>query len=115
MEGVAVSGGATAVTVPRKPWGRMGLSSLALAVPRLEACNSSPSGRASGVAQAGAAFSQKVTGLPADGPDPDADPVGYALSQIAPLDQIHASDPALQQRLSNLDTAVNKVCPGVAP
>jgi hypothetical protein len=74
-----------------------------------------------------------------DGPDPDADPVGYALSQIAPLGQIHTSDDAVTQRLSDLIKAdralvssngsdhaatksvakdgadLNKVCPGVAP
>ena len=75
----------------------------------------------------------------ADGPDPDADPVGYALSQIAPLGQIHTSDHALAQQLSDLiaadhalvntkgsdraatksiardDDGLNKGCPGVAP
>jgi hypothetical protein len=74
-----------------------------------------------------------------DGPDPDADPVGYALSQIAPMGQIHTSDDAVTQRLSDLITAdralvssngsdhaatksaaeddadLNKVCVGVAP
>jgi hypothetical protein len=74
-----------------------------------------------------------------DGPDPDADPVGSALSQIAPLGQIHTSDQALAQRLSSLisadralvsssggdhaatksiardDAALNAVCPGVVP
>jgi hypothetical protein len=77
-------------------------------------------------------------GVLADGPDPDADPVGYALAQIAPLGQIHTSDPALAQRLSSLisadralvnsngsdhavaksiakdDAALNTACPGVA-
>ncbi len=47
MSGVAGSGGATAVTVPRQLWGRMGLTSLARAVPPSAACDSSPSGRAS--------------------------------------------------------------------
>jgi hypothetical protein len=79
-----------------------------------------------------------VLGVLADGPDPDADPVGYALSQIGPLGQIHTSDHALAQQLSDLiaadhalvnangsdraatksiakdDSDLNKVCPGVA-
>jgi hypothetical protein len=111
---------------------------LVLAVPLLSACSSTPSNSASSQSQAPAAFCQKVLAVLSDGPDPDADPVGYALSQIAPLGQIHTSNPALAARLSNLitadqalvrangtdhaattaiakaDAALNKVCPGVA-
>jgi hypothetical protein len=125
------------VTLRRLP-GRVGLTSLALAVPLLAACGSSSSGGGSAQTQAPAAFCQKVLAVLSDGPDPDADPVGYALSQIAPLGQIHTSDHALAQQLSDLiaddralvnsngtdhaatksiakdDAALNKVCPGVA-
>lgn len=117
----------------------LGLSSLALTVPLLAACSSSPSGGSSGQAQAPAAFCQKVLAVLSDGPDPKADPVGYALSQIAPLGQIRTSDQALARRLSSLITAdralvssngsdhaastsiakdyaaLNAACPGVAP
>jgi hypothetical protein len=127
-----------AVTVRRLRPGLVGLASLALAGPLLAACSSgSPSGSSS-QAQAPAAFCQKVLAVLSDGPDPDADPVGYALSQIAPLSKIHPSDQALAQRISALITAdralvadgsdhsatkdiakddagLNKVCPGVAP
>jgi hypothetical protein len=116
----------------------LGLGSLALTVPLLAACSSSPSGGSSGQAQAPAAFCQKVMGVLADGPDPEADPVGYALAQIAPLGQVHTSDQSLAQRLSSLisadralvssngsdhaatqsikkdDAALNTACPGVA-
>jgi hypothetical protein len=116
----------------------LGLSSLALTVPLLAACSSSPSGGSSAQAHAPAAVCQKVLGVLSDGPDPDADPVGYALSQIGPLGQIHTSDQALAQRLSNLisadralvsstgsdhaatksiakdDAALNTICPGVS-
>ena len=118
---------------------RVGLTSLALAVPLLAACSSGSSGGGSSQAQAPTAFCQKVLAVLSDGPDPDADPVGYALSQIAPLGQIHTSDHALAQQLSDLiaadhalvntngsdhaatksiakdDAGLNKVCPGVAP
>jgi hypothetical protein len=118
---------------------RVGLVSLALTAPLLAACSSSSSGGGSSQAKAPAAVCQKVLGVLSDGPDPDADPVGYALSQIAPLGQIHTSDHALAQQLSDLiaadhalvntngsdhaatksiakdDAALNKVCPGVAP
>jgi hypothetical protein len=104
----------------------------------LAACSSSSSGGGSSSAQAPAAFCQKVLAVLSDGPDPDADPVGYALSQMAPLGQIHTSDHSLAERLSDLiaadqalvnsngsdhaatksiakdDAGLNKVCPGVA-
>jgi hypothetical protein len=109
-----------------------------LGVPLLAACSSSSSGGSSGQSQAPAAVCQKVLAVLSDGPDPDADPVGYALSQIAPLGQIHTSDQEVAQRLSDLisadqqlvqsngsdhaatksiakdDADLNKVCPGVA-
>jgi hypothetical protein len=118
---------------------RVGLASVALAVPLLVACSSSSSGGSSTQSQAPTAVCQKVLAVLSDGPDPDADPVGYALSQIAPLGQIHTSDGAVRQRLSDLisadkalvhsngsdhaaakaiakdDALLNKVCPGVAP
>jgi hypothetical protein len=118
---------------------RVGLTSLALAVPLLAACSSSSSAGNSSQTQPSAAVCQKVLGVLSDGPDPDADPVGYALSQIAPLGQIHTSDNALAQKLTDLITAdralvkasgsdhsatksiakddadLNKVCPGAAP
>jgi hypothetical protein len=112
------------------------VTALALTVPLLAACSASPSGGTS--SQAPAAVCQKLLGVLSDGPDPDADPVGYALSQIAPLSQIHTSDHELAQRLSDLvaadralvssngsdhtatksiakdDASLNKVCPGAA-
>ena len=40
-----------------------------------------------------------------DGPDPDADPVGYALSQIVPLGQIHTSDRSVATTVRRLIAA----------
>ena len=81
---------------------------------------------------------QKILGVLSDGPDPDADPVGYALSQILPLGQIHTSDRTVSTTLRSLiradralvksngadktaktgikkaDKSLNKACPGVA-
>ncbi len=37
-----------------------------------------------------------------DGPDPDADPLGYAEAQIQPLRQIHATSPKLAQAITTL-------------
>jgi hypothetical protein len=35
---------------------------------------------------------QQVSAVLSDGPDPGADPVGYAQAQILPLEQLHVSD-----------------------
>ena len=89
-------------------------------------------------AHAPTALCQKVLAVLSDGPDPDADPVGYALSQILPLGQIHTSDHSVSTTLHSLikedrvlvkskgsdksaktgikkaDKSLNKACPGVA-
>ena len=73
-----------------------------------------------------------------DGPDPDADPVGYAEAQILPLGQIHTTDAPLRTAIGRLAGAykaffasngtsgsaklavasaskqVNAICPGAA-
>jgi hypothetical protein len=45
---------------------------------------------------------QRVDAALSDGPDPGADPVGYAEAQILPLEQIHAVDPTLSTAISTL-------------
>ena len=78
-----------------------------------------------------------VSGVLSDGPDPGADPVGYAQAQILPLRQIRTSDKDLQAAISALASAyaefasssgaatakqavskasskVNAICPGAA-
>ena len=45
----------------------------------------------------------------ADGPDPSADPVGYALSQVSPLREIKTSDRALQRDINALASAYEAV------
>lgn len=73
-----------------------------------------------------------------DGPDPGADPVGYAEAQILPLRQVHTSDGQLRAAINGLDAAyqqmfstngaaaarravtkasdrTNAICPGAAP
>jgi hypothetical protein len=70
----------------------------------LAACGSSSgSAQASGKATAGTC--QTVSAALADGPDPDADPVGYALAQVLPLRQIKTSDQTLQKAIDNLASA----------
>jgi len=106
------------------------------AAPVLAACSSAPAHAPA--AAAVAATCTQVGDALADGPDPDADPVGYAEAQIKPLRAITTSDPALRAAISDLATAyagvfdshakdstatkavataarkVNAICPGAA-
>jgi len=116
----------------------MAMASVALAVPLWAACGSSGSGGGAASAHASTAVCQKILAVLSDGPDPDADPVGYALSQILPLGQVHTSDQAVSTTLHSLiaadhalvksngadktakadikkaDDSLNTACPGVA-
>ncbi len=51
------------------------------------------------------ALCQKILGVLSNGPDPDADPVGYALSQIKPLGGIQTSDHSVSTALDKLVAA----------
>lgn len=75
-----------------------------------------------------------------DGPDPTADPIGYAQAQVLPLRQLTISDAALHRdvlalasafqafstgsgaggtaaalKVSKAENAVNSICPEAAP
>jgi hypothetical protein len=52
-----------------------------------------------------AASCQKVAAVLSDGPDPVADPVGYAEAQVQPLRQLDISDRALKTAVSTLASA----------
>ena len=81
-----------------------------------------------------------VSDVLSDGPDPDADPVGYAEAQVLPLHQLKLADGTLSRAVRQLDAAyksfsstngaggkaaagkvsaaekaVNAVCPNAAP
>jgi hypothetical protein len=70
---------------------------------------------ASGAASAGASrpastaavrtTCNQVSAVLSDGPDPDADPVGYAEAQILPLGQIRTSDAQLGAAIGKLASA----------
>jgi hypothetical protein len=67
------------------------------------ACGSSSSARASAsVASSGC---QQVSAVLSDGPDPDADPVGYAEAQILPLRHLGVGNPALRTAITQLADA----------
>jgi hypothetical protein len=104
------------------------------------ASSTSAPGGGAAVAKAPAALCNELNAVLSDGPDPSADPVGYALSQILPLQQqVHASDTSVMATVNQLIAAdqafynsngadksagatiqedykaIDKACPGVAP
>lgn len=52
---------------------------------------------------------QSVSAVLSDGPDPTADPVGYAEAQILPLRQVQTSDRALRSAIDELDGAYEEL------
>ena len=86
----------------------LGIGLAALALPMLAACGSS----AGQPGAQGATISAACTAVGAalsDGPDPDADPVGYAEAQIKPLREIQTSDYALRVAIRDLAEAYGRV------
>jgi len=125
------------ISAARRPFA---LFAVMVAVPvSLAACSSSGAGGGAAQSKAPAALCQKLNAVFSDGPDPDSDPVGYALSQIRPLSAIHTSDQTAASTLTKLLSAdralvkasgsdasakssidhafstLNTACPGVAP
>jgi hypothetical protein len=79
------------------------LSLVVLLVGACASAASSASDRAS--APTVASTCQQVSAVLSDGPDPDADPVGYAEAQILPLRQISVSGQALRTAINQLADA----------
>jgi|HubBroStandDraft_1064217.scaffolds.fasta_scaffold77260_1 hypothetical protein len=134
----------TALSSCRCPWvpaRSLALLALgALAAASVAACGSSSS--ASTAVLFGTARHQQCTSVAdvlSDGPDPTADPVGYAQAQVLPLRQLKVTDATLRkavtaladayqdyststgaaskaaaQRVSMAEAAVNAICPGAA-
>ena len=75
----------------------------------IAACgSSSSSSQAATSAVLGSSVQQDCTTIGdilSDGPDPDADSVGYAQAQVLPLRQIHTSDAKLHQSIDTLASA----------
>ena len=73
----------------------------------LAACGSASS-QTSSTVSLGSAVQQDCTSVAdvlADGPDPGADPVGYAQAQVLPLRQLTISDAALHRAVLTLASA----------
>lgn len=92
-----------------RPWAL--LACAVLAAGTLAACGSSSnsaSASASASALSGNARQQACTAVAdvlADGPDADADSVGYAEAQVLPLKQLKLDDSSVQQAVGQLDSA----------
>jgi hypothetical protein len=70
----------------------------------LAGCGSSSSTAATPAVPAASVCTQ-IGGVLSDGPDPHADPVGYAEAQIAPLAALHPTAPSLRSAVASLDAA----------
>ena len=93
--------------VPGRQAGRalLGLVMSGLLVLLACACSSASPSRAPAQASAIQATCQQVSAVLSDGPDPGADPVGYAEAQILPLRHISAPNPALHAAIDQLADA----------
>jgi hypothetical protein len=85
----------------------IGLFVLAICSALLCACGSSGPAKASSQELQGVC--QDISAVLSDGPDPSADPVGYALAQVKPLRQIQTSDMALRAAIDDLASAYERV------
>jgi hypothetical protein len=87
-------------------WSRMTLIGVMLAITAiaLAGCGSS-SKPAPSSAQIEKQTCKQVEAALADGPDPEADPVGHAQAQILPLREIHTTDGTLHQAIDTLADA----------
>ncbi len=105
----------------------------------LAACSASPSAaRSTTTTVATSRACQTVAAVLSDGPDPTADPVGYALAQVRPLRQLQTDNATLRVAtvalaaaftrfyaadgssstkavLAKAEAAINRLCPGAAP
>src|ERR1700683_1418534 len=68
----------------------------------LGACSSAAATSSASSPAASATACRQVSAVLSDGPDPDADPVGYAEAQILPLGQIRTSDSQLRVAIGRL-------------
>jgi hypothetical protein len=86
----------------------LGIGLAALALPMVAACTSSSAHPGAQGATISAACNAVGAAL-SDGPDPDADPVGYAEAQIQPLREIQTSDHTLRVAIRDLAEAYARV------
>lgn len=76
----------------------------------LAACGSTGSAGSSSATTSGATTGacREVAAILTDGPDPGADPVGYAEAQVIPLKGVHTSDSQLRRSITALSAAYER-------
>jgi hypothetical protein len=90
----------------------LGGTALSLAVLLACACGSSSSSSAGASASVTQASCAEVSAVLSDGPDPDADPVGYAEAQVLPLRHISVASPVLHGAIIQLALAYEEFFAG---
>jgi hypothetical protein len=85
------------------------LASLAVAAATLLTACGSSSKTMSSSAKVKKETCQQVEAVLSDGPDSEADPIGYAQAQVLPLRQIHTSDEKLQEAIDRLASVYETV------
>jgi hypothetical protein len=103
----AVTGRAL-VGIPSRS-GAAGLAVLVIGTALVSGCGSSTGSSVTTVPSAIADTGRNVSAVLSDGPDPGADPVGYAEAQILPLRQVRTSEPKLQTAIDGLAAAYQQV------
>jgi hypothetical protein len=94
--------------VPVRRW-LTSVGAVALSAGLVTACGSSGSAASTASSSAVHQSCKAVAGVLADGPDPDADPVGYALAQVTPLRQVKStSDRQLHTAIDQLASAYQR-------
>ncbi len=78
---------------------------LVLVLGSLAAACGTPSGANAAVGDARAIACMKVGAVLSNGPEPSADPIGYAEAQIRLLRRVKTSDAALRSAIARLDEA----------
>jgi hypothetical protein len=84
--------------------GAIGGASLLLLL-ALAACGSSAASPTASTSAEVKQACQQIEAVLSDGPDPSADPVGYAQAQVLPLRQIRTSDGRLHETIDALASA----------
>jgi hypothetical protein len=92
------------ITRLRSPAGQAAFALVFVLLP-CACASSAPSSGSASPATPAAATCQHVGAVLSDGPDPGADPVGYAEAQIRPLRQLNVPNPALRAAVRRLADA----------
>lgn len=97
--------------VQRARWRRAAgvLLALLLVVMALAGCGSSSTSKPLTSAEVKQQTCKRVEAVLSDGPEPEADPVGYAQAQVLPLHEIHTTNARLASAIGTLASAYQQL------